>query len=288
VTTAANPLIVYGRMIKFSHTIFALPFALAAAVLAAQVHVPTVAQWVLIILCMVAARTSAMGFNRIVDRKWDAANPRTAIREIPSGQISVRAAWAFTLGSAGLFLLFAGLLGWLTLALAPVALVVIWGYSLTKRFTALCHLVLGLGLGLAPTAVWIAVTGTYGWTPLLLSLAVLTWVAGFDILYSLQDEGFDRAAGLHSIPARLGVQGALWVSGLLHVATVTALVALPWTTSLGWPYAMGVVAITGVLAYEHWLVGPGDLTKIDKAFFDLNGYVSLLFFVFVFADSWVT
>jgi len=284
VTTAA--IVTYSRMIKLSHSIFALPFALAAAVLAASVQVPTVAQILLIVGCMVTARSSAMGFNRIVDRDIDARNPRTASRELPSGQISLGAAWAFTLGSAGVFVVLAGLLGWLTLVLSPVALAVIWGYSLSKRYTALCHLVLGLALALAPTAVWIAITGSYGWAPLFLSLAVGAWVAGFDILYSLQDRAFDADAGLYSVPAVLGVRGALWVSGALHIATVGLLAALPWLSPLGWPYWIGLTAITGVLGYEHAIVTPTDLSRINKAFFDLNGYVSLLFLFFVVLGWW--
>lgn len=280
-SAASSPLVTYSRMIKLSHSIFALPFALAAAVLAASIQVPTWWQIVLIVLCMVTARSSAMGFNRVVDRDIDAKNPRTVGREIPSGQISLGAAWGFTLGSAALFVLFAGLLGWLTLALTPIVLLVIWGYSYTKRFTALCHVVLGVALGLAPTAVWIAITGTYGWTPLVLSVAVATWVAGFDILYSMQDASFDAGQGLHSIPSALGPVGALVVSGLLHVVTVACLVALPFLAGLSWPYWVGLTVITGVLVYEHWLVRPNDLSRINKAFFDLNGYVSVAFFVFV-------
>lgn len=283
----ASPLVTYSRMIKLSHSIFALPFALAAAVLAASVQVPTVWQILLIVLCMITARSSAMGFNRIVDRDIDAKNPRTVGRELPSGQISLRAAWGFTLGSAALFVLFSGLLGWLTLALSPIALAVIWGYSFTKRFTALCHLVLGLALALAPTAVWIAITGGYGWTPFLLSVAVGTWVAGFDIIYSLQDQGFDAGAGLHSIPAALGDTGALVTSAGLHVITVAGLAALPFLTPLSWVYWIGWAVITGVLVYEHWLVRPGDLSKIGKAFFDLNGYISVLFFAFVLGAWWL-
>lgn len=284
--SATSSLVVYGRMIKLSHSIFALPFALAAAVLAASVQPPTVWQIVLIVACMVTARSSAMGFNRLVDREFDARNPRTASREIPSGQISVGAAWAFTLGSAALFVALSAALGWLTLALSPVAIAVIWGYSLTKRYTALCHVVLGLALALAPTAVWIAITGTYGWAPLALSVAVLTWVAGFDVLYSLQDADFDRAAGLRSVPVRFGIVGALWISAGLHVVTVLALAALPWLAPLGWPYWIGLAVILGVLAWEHAIVTPTDLSRIDKAFFDLNGYVSVVFFVFVALGWW--
>lgn len=278
---SASALVTYSRMIKLSHSIFALPFALAAGLLAARQVPVTWVDWALVVLCMVTARSSAMGFNRLVDRDIDAENPRTADRALPAGRISVPAAWAFTLGSAALFVLCAGLLSRLTLYLAPVALLVVWAYSLTKRFTVLCHLVLGVALALAPTAVWIAFTGTWGWIPALLSLVVGTWVAGFDIIYSLQDVAFDREHGVRSIPAALGVPGALVVSALLHLGTLASLVALPAFAELGVAYWIGVVVIGVVLVYEHGLVTPSDLSRIDKAFFDLNGYVSLLFFVFV-------
>ncbi|TNE86387.1 MAG: 4-hydroxybenzoate octaprenyltransferase [Deltaproteobacteria bacterium] len=276
-----SALVTYSRMIKLSHSIFALPFALAAAVLAAREVEVTAWQIALIVLCMVTARSSAMGFNRIVDRDIDAENPRTANREIPAGQISVSAAWGFTLGSAALFVVFAALLGRLTLYLAPVALMVVWGYSLAKRYTALCHVILGVALAIAPTAVWIALTGGFSAVPALLSLAVGTWVAGFDIIYSCQDADFDRDRGLNSIPAALGIKGALVVSALLHVATMAALVALPSVVALGAVYWVGVAVIGAVLFYEHWIVRPDDLSRIDKAFFDLNGYISLAFFAFV-------
>ncbi len=278
---------VYARMIKLSHTVFALPFALAAAVLAAREVEWTWAQLGLILVCMVAARSSAMGFNRIVDRDIDAKNPRTSNREIPAGQLSVSAAWAFTLGSAALFVAASAALGRATLLLSPVALAVVWGYSLTKRYTALCHVVLGVALALAPTGVWIALTDGYGIVPALLSAAVATWVAGFDILYSCQDEAFDRENGLNSIPAALGLRGAMILSAALHLGTMAALIALPAFVSLGWPYAIGLLTIGAVLAYEHWIVRPSDLSRIDKAFFDLNGYVSLLFLAFVAWGSWV-
>jgi 4-hydroxybenzoate polyprenyltransferase len=283
----SNALVTYSRMIKLSHTVFSVPFALAAGILAAREAPVSVADAAAIGVCLVAARSTAMGFNRVVDRDIDAVNPRTASREIPSGQISVRAAWAFTLASAALFVAASAWLGTPTLLLSPVALAVVWGYSLTKRFTALCHAVLGLALALAPTGVWIAITDGYSAVPLALSIAVGTWVAGFDILYSCQDAEFDRGHGLHSVPSALGIRGALVASAALHVATVGCLAALPALVPLGWPYAVGLAAITLVLAYEHWIVGPNDLSRIDKAFFDLNGYVSLLFFVFVAAGSWV-
>lgn len=277
-----NGLVTYSKMIKLSHTIFALPFALAAGLLVHRTVVPvTWEQWVWIVLCMVTARSSAMGFNRIVDRDIDAANPRTAGREIPSGEISVGAAWAFTLGSAALFVVSSWMLSTLTLFLSPVALAVVWGYSLSKRFTALCHVVLGAALALAPSAVWIALTGGYGATPALLSVAVGTWVAGFDMIYACQDAAFDRDNQLNSVPARLGIKAALIVSAALHVVTVTSLVLLPWTVPLGPAYLLGVALIGVVLVYEHAIVKPSDLSRINKAFFDLNGYVSLLFFGFV-------
>lgn len=271
----------FGRMIKFSHSIFAMPFALSAAVLAARTHPTTWDQWVLIVVCMVAARSAAMGFNRIVDRHIDASNPRTVSRELPSGQISLPAAVTFTAVAAGI--LVAGsfalhpLCGWLS----PVALAVVCGYSYGKRFTSLVHLWLGVALGLAPVAAWIAITGGIAWPPVVLAAAVATWVAGFDILYSLQDEEFDRGAGLRSIPAAIGQGMAMNVSSLLHVVTVGLLAALPALVPLGWPYWVGLVVIAGVLLYEHRLVKPGDLSRIDKAFFDLNGYVSLAFFAAV-------
>lgn len=271
----------YGRMIKFSHSIFAMPFALASAVLAARTTTVAWWQWALIVVCMVAARSAAMGTNRIVDRHIDAKNPRTAIREIPAGQISVGAATAFTVAAMGLFVGAAAALHPLTGMLSPVALFVVCGYSFAKRFTALVHLWLGVALGLAPVAAWIALTGGLGAIPLVLGFAVLSWVAGFDILYSLQDEDFDRSQRLHSIPVALGQVGAMWVSAGLHLGTVGLLASLPFLTPLGPVYWAGWAVITGVLAYEHHLVRPGDLSKIDKAFFDLNGYVSLVFFAAV-------
>ncbi len=277
--SVGSAIAVYGRMIKFSHTIFAMPFALASAVLAARTHPVEWRTVALIVICMVLARSCAMGFNRIVDRHFDAKNPRTAVREIPSGQMSVGTARLITAAAAILFVLCASLLNPLTAWLSPVALIVVCGYSYAKRFTALVHLWLGVALGLAPVAAWMAVTGTGSWASTALGFAVMTWVAGFDILYSLQDEEFDRGQGLRSIPVALGQVGALWVSGLLHVATVGLLAAVPFLAApVGWAYWVGWVLITAVLAYEHSLVKPGDLSRIDKAFFDLNGYVSLVFF----------
>lgn len=282
----ADAIATYGRMIKFSHSIFAMPFALSAAVLASRNAPITATQIGLIVACMVAARSCAMGFNRIVDRQFDARNPRTAIREIPSGQISLGAASGITALAAVGFVVLAFLLNPLCGWLSPVALGIVCGYSYAKRFTALVHLWLGVALGLAPVAVWIALTGTVVPLALLLAGAVATWVAGFDILYSLQDESFDRGQGLHSVPVALGERGAMVVSALLHVVTVGLLAAVPSFATLGWGYWLGFAAITGVLGYEHWIVRPGDLSRIDKAFFDLNGYVSLIFFAGVCVGTW--
>jgi 4-hydroxybenzoate polyprenyltransferase len=276
---------VYGRMIKFSHSIFAMPFALSAAVIAARGAPVGAAQVALIIGCMVAARSCAMGFNRIVDRHFDARNPRTAIREIPSGQMSLSAARAITGLAAAAFVVLALLLNPLCGYLSPVALFVVCGYSYAKRFTALVHLWLGVALGLAPVAVWIALTGTVAPVALALAGAVATWVAGFDILYSLQDEDFDRSQGLRSIPVALGQKGAMVLSAALHVLTVGLLASVPMLVPLGIGYWVGFALIAGVLGYEHWIVRPGDLSRIDKAFFDLNGYVSLLFFAGVCAGT---
>jgi 4-hydroxybenzoate polyprenyltransferase len=273
-----NPIAVYGRMIKFSHSIFAMPFALASAVIASRVTPVAWSTIALIVLCMVLARSFAMGVNRIVDRHFDARNPRTAIREIPSGQMSVRTASAITAAAGLLFVATSFALNPACGALSPVALIVVGGYSYAKRFTALVHLWLGAALGIAPVAAWMAVTGTVSVVAVVLAAAVMTWVAGFDILYSLQDEDFDRGQGLRSIPVALGQVGALWVSGGLHVVTVGLLASLPFLAPLDWAYWVGWALISGVLAYEHTLVKPGDLSRIDKAFFDLNGYVSLVFF----------
>lgn len=275
----------YGRMIRFSHTLFAMPFALASAWVASRT-VPTSARtWLLIALCMVLARTAAMGFNRIVDRDVDAQNPRTATRELVTGAIGLRAAWTLTAASALGFVAAAVALHPLCGKLSPVAIAVTLGYSLGKRFTALVHLWLGAALGLAPIAAWLAVTGEFAWPPVVLAAAVATWVAGFDILYSLQDEDFDRRAGLRSIPARLGQVPALWISGALHALTAAFLVAFGALVPLGWPYAVGCALVVGVLGYEHWIVRPGDLSRIDKAFFDLNGYVSMIFLGAVLAAA---
>jgi 4-hydroxybenzoate polyprenyltransferase len=268
----------FGRMVKFSHTVFALPFALAAASLAAAGHGITVAQIVAILIAMVGARTAAMGFNRIVDRHIDAANPRTAGRELPTGKVSLPAAIALTTLSAALFVAAAAWLGPLCLYLSPVVLVLVLGYSLTKRFTWLCHLFLGLAIGSAPAAAWIAVRGQIDAPALWLSLAVATWIAGFDVLYALADRDFDRRAGIFSIPARFGVAAALVISALLHLISIAALLAVGQAAGLGWIYFAGMVVVVLVLIGEHAILRPSDLSRLNVAFFNLNGYVSLIYF----------
>jgi len=262
------------EMIKFSHTLFALPFALLAAVLAARglPSWPTLAK---ILLAMVGARSAAMSHNRLTDRAIDAANPRTASRALPSGAISVSFVWIFLAGSVVLFLLAAASLNHLTLALSPAALALLFSYAYTKRFTWLSHLVLGLCLALAPIGAWIAVRGSFAWTPILLGLAVLLWTAGFDILYSLQDEEHDRRAGLKSVPARWGRRIALAVSALLHAAMIPLLLAV-WRLSEGGAlFAAGIFATAAALLYQHAIVKPADLSRINTAFFTANGFVSV-------------
>jgi 4-hydroxybenzoate polyprenyltransferase len=278
------PLVTFGRMIKFEHTIFALPFALAAAAVAARGHGLSIARVVGIIVAMAAARTAAMGFNRIADRDIDARNPRTAGRELPAGAVTVRAAWALTLASAAAFVAAAALLGPLCLALSPVALALVFGYSFTKRFTFLCHLFLGLAIAAGPAGAWIAVRGDFTLVPGLLMVAVATWIAGFDVLYALADRDFDRDAGLHSIPARFGVAGALLISAVLHAVTLADLLFLAPRAGLGAPYLLGVAVVAALLIYEHAILRPSDLSRLDAAFFTLNGYVSVVFFVATLAD----
>jgi 4-hydroxybenzoate polyprenyltransferase len=274
----------FGRMVKFSHSVFALPFALAAAAIAARDRGITAGRVLAIVIAMVGARTAAMGWNRIVDRHIDAKNPRTARRELPAGQVSLGAAIALTLVSVVVFVAAAAWLGPLCLALSPVALVLVLGYSYTKRFTWLCHVVLGIAIAAGPGGAWIAVTGGVAAPALWLMGAVATWIGGFDVLYSLADRDFDAREGLHSIPARFGVAGALAISGALHVLTVVCLVALAPAAGLGLPYLVGVVVVTAILVWEHAILRPSDLSRLDMAFFNLNGYVSVAFFVATLAD----
>jgi 4-hydroxybenzoate polyprenyltransferase len=270
--------------VKFSHTVFALPFALASAAIAARGQGITARQVAAILVAMVGARTAAMGFNRIVDRDLDAKNPRTAAREIPTGKVSVGAAAALTAISAAVFVAAAASLGELCLLLSPVVLVLVLGYSFAKRFTWLCHLFLGLAIGIAPTGAWIAVRGGLAWPAIWLSIAVTAWIGGFDILYALADREFDRGAGIRSIPVRFGVPGALAISAVAHLVTVLALVAAGHAAGLGMIYWGGVATVTALLLYEHSIVRPSDLSRVDVAFFNLNGYVSLVYFLTTLAD----
>jgi 4-hydroxybenzoate polyprenyltransferase len=274
--TAAGNLRTTLEMIKIEHTLFALPFAFLGAVLAAG-GVPTLRQVLFITLAMVGARSAAMAFNRIVDREFDAANPRTRERAIPAGRLSLSFAWAFTAASAALFLFAAAMLNPLALLLAPVALLSVFAYSYTKRFTSLSHVVLGWCLAIAPTGAWVGVRGEIDSpVPLLLSLVVLLWTAGFDVLYACQDYDFDRRAGLRSIPARLGVSRALWVARSLHATAFAALVGLYFVTSLGALALVGVVATGALLVYQHALVRAGDLSRLNAAFFTTNAFVSVI------------
>jgi 4-hydroxybenzoate polyprenyltransferase len=279
----------FSSLVKLSHTIFALPFAASAVVLAiGRPHIPLTAGRVLsMLVAMVAARTAAMAYNRYLDRDIDGENPRTRNREVPSGVVSPGAALALTVGASALFVGAAATLGTWPLALAAPVLVVLLGYSWTKRFTWASHLVLGLALALAPGGAWIAMGASPEPSILALMLAVVTWVGGFDVLYSLQDEGFDRQHGLYSIPARFGTYAAVVISAALHLVTVAAL-ALPgvWL-GRGASYFVGVVLVAALLVYEHALVGRGNLEKIDRAFFDVNGYVSCAFFALTALDAWV-
>ena len=264
------------EMIKIEHTLFALPFALLGAVLAAN-GLPAVKQLLWIAVAMVGARSTAMAFNRIVDRDYDASNPRTRSRAIPAGLLAVGFVWMFTIAAAGLFLLAAAMLNRLTLILAPVALASVLLYSFTKRLTLLSHFVLGWCLAIAPTGAWIAVRGSIDSPiPLLLSLVVLLWTAGFDVLYACQDYEFDVVAGLHSIPRKFGIASSLWISRGLHAAAFVALIALYLTTRLGGLALVGVVATGMLLIYQHRLVKADDLSRLNAAFFTTNAFVSVI------------
>ena len=267
------------EMIKFEHTLFALPFAFLGAILAAT-GLPTWPQVLWITVAMVGARSAAMTFNRIIDADFDAANPRTANRELPTGKLSTGFAWAFLVISIAVFLFAAYSLNWLTFALSPIALLSVLGYSYAKRFTAFAHLLLGWALAISPTAAWIAVRGTIdSEIPLLLSLVVLMWTAGFDVMYACQDYEFDKKAGLKSIPARFGIGNALWIARLFHVQAFIALVLLYFLTGLGWPALLGVIVVGGLLFYQHTLVSAKNLSRMNAAFFTTNALVSVILFI---------
>ena len=283
----------YLSLIKFSHTIFAMPFAMIGFVLGYKIqeqksintlshpHIITLA---LVILCMITARSAAMAFNRYLDRKFDAKNPRTAIREIPAGLISAKSALAFTITCCLLFVVCCYFINTKVLMLSPIALIVILFYSYTKRFTALCHLVLGLGLSLAPIGAYLAVTAQFNLLPILFSFVVLFWVSGFDIIYALQDEAFDKENKLHSIPAMLGKEKALNVSRLLHTLAAVIVVHIGFEYNFHLLYKLGSIVFIGMLGYQQSIVKPTDLSKVNIAFMTANGIASIVFASFVILD----
>jgi 4-hydroxybenzoate polyprenyltransferase len=274
------------EMIKWEHSIFALPFALTGALLAARglPALPTLG-WILV--CMISARSAAMAFNRWADAGLDAANPRTAMRAIPAGLLSRGFVLAFTLIMVAVFVAAASRLNRLTLELAPVALAVLLGYSYMKRVTRWTHLVLGLALGIAPAAAWIAVRGSLDWRIALMTVVVTCWVAGFDILYACQDMEHDRAAGLFSIPQALGLEAAFWIARLLHLAVVGLLAWFAVLFQFGVAGWIGIAVVAGLLLYEHLLVSPRDLRRLNAAFFTMNGVIAMVFLVFVAVDVWM-
>ena len=304
----------YLSLIKFSHTIFAMPFALIGFFLglykiyegfdpiltslgltikhkygclvdANSNHI--FKKLVLVLLCMIFARTAAMSFNRYLDRNFDAKNPRTAIREIPSGIIKANNVLLFTVANCLLFIVCTFFINHLCFYLSPVALLIVLGYSYTKRFTPLCHLILGLGLSLAPIGAYLAVTGSFHWLPVLFSLVVLFWVSGFDIIYALQDVEFDRSQKLYSIPAWLGKTKALRISEFLHLLSAAFIVVAGWYGNFGWLYWIGVVVFVVMLGYQHSLVKPNDLRRVNVAFMTANGIASVVFAIFVIADLFI-
>jgi 4-hydroxybenzoate polyprenyltransferase len=296
----------YLSLIKFSHTIFAMPFAVIGFFLAISPNPHFLGRWssnpipgwhttiyppdflikkfLLVIFCMIFARSAAMAFNRYLDRHFDALNPRTAIREVPKGIITPKNALAFTITCCALFIACTFFINTLCFALSPVALAVVLGYSYTKRFTPLCHLILGLGLSLAPIGAYLAVTGAFHWLPILFSFAVLFWVSGFDIIYALQDEDFDRNNKLYSIPVSVGKAKALHISELLHLLSAACVVVAGKLGGFGWLYWIGVLLFGGMLVYQHSIVKPTDLRRVNVAFMTANGIASVVFAVFVIAD----
>jgi 4-hydroxybenzoate polyprenyltransferase len=284
----------YLSLIKFSHTIFAMPFAMLGFFLAVNSPGQSFSAKLLglVVLCMVFARSAAMAFNRYLDREYDSKNPRTAVREIPAGIISSRSALVFVLASSALFVITTWFINPLCFYLSPIALLVILGYIYTKRFTALCHFVLGLGLSLAPIGAYLAVTGKFDLIPVLYSVAVLLWVSGFDIIYALQDEEFDKSQNLFSIPTALGKKRALLLSSVLHAACVAIIYLAAWLVSqqfpaFGWLNWLAALLFTALVFYQHTLVKPDDLSKVNLAFFTTNGVASLLFGGLLILDFYV-
>jgi len=274
----------YLSLIKFSHTIFALPFAVIGFFLAAEIYGFSFKVFILMLFCMIFARSAAMAFNRYLDRDIDKLNPRTEVREIPSGIIKPGNALLFVIMSSLAFVITTWLINPLCFYLSPVALLVILGYSYTKRFTALCHLVLGLGLSLAPIGAYLTLSSRFALLPLLFSGMVLFWVSGFDILYALQDEEFDKGLSLHSIPAAIGKKKAMRISEAMHLLVVILLVIAGVTSTLSWFYWIGAIIFTALLTYQHSLVTENDLSRINLAFFTTNGVASVVFCGFVLLD----
>jgi len=274
------------EMIKFEHSVFALPFALTGALLAARAtHQPprgwpTLRQFLWIIVAMVAARSAAMTMNRIADLRFDKENPRTKQRALATGALSLSFAWVFTLGAVTLLFVAAWQLNSLALKLAPLAIAILFFYSFTKRFTNWSHIFLGFALGISPGAAWIAITGSLDVRILILCAAVTFWVGGFDVLYACQDIDYDKHAGLYSVPKRFGIANALFIARIMHISVVVLLSWLAYSFGLPWPAWAGIVVVAALLSYEHSLVKPGDLSKLDAAFFAVNGYISLLFLLF--------
>jgi 4-hydroxybenzoate polyprenyltransferase len=271
------------EMIKFEHSVFALPFALTGALLAARASLhgwPTLRQVLWIVVAMVAARSAAMTINRIADIRFDRENPRTKTRALASGALSVSFAWAFTIVAVAIFFAAAWQLNPLALKLAPLAIAVLFFYSFTKRFTSWSHLFLGFAVGISPAAAWIAITGSLDWRMLILCGAVTFWVGGFDVLYACQDIEFDRQTGLFSVPQRFGIAAALQIARIMHIGVVILLSWLAASFGLPWPAWAGIVVVASLLAYEHSLVHANDLSKLNAAFFTVNGYISMLFLLF--------
>ncbi len=282
-----NKISVYGRMIKFSHTIFALPFALSAVVMAWENHSPSIWDFIWILLAMVGARSAAMGFNRIVDAEIDLKNQRTSIREIPSGLLSKKEAFLFVSISSLVFVFSAGMLSNLCFWLSFPVLFFLMFYSYTKRFTKYCHIYLGFAISLAPIGAWVAITGTLSWSIALLSLGLLTYIAGFDILYSCQDIGFDKEEGLFSLPSMIGPQKAMFISSILHVCTFIFLLAMHLTFAMHWAFLVFLGIISILLIIEHRLVRPDNLEHINIAFFHMNSVISVTLFVGVLTQSFL-
>lgn len=279
----------YFSLVLFAHSVFALPFAMIGFFLGVTTTANPFSWYklILVLLCMVFARNSAMAFNRYLDRNIDAKNPRTKMRDIPAGKVSANEALIFVIANCVLFAVTTYFINPLCFYLSPVALFVVLFYSYTKRFTALCHLVLGLGLALAPIGAYIAVTGHFALVPVLYSFTVLFWVSGFDIIYALQDEDFDREEKLHSIPSALGIKNALKVSVLLHILSATCVILPVFFTEFSWVYYVGIVFFCSMLVYQHLLVKPNDISKVNRAFQTLNGYASVVFAICFLIDAYI-